>query len=240
MNSLYGTVRLVSEDALWFFGKLLFLYITIPLTLVWLLIGYIFGIGNDVVVSISGPTYFFVPFFAIVGFKSLYPIVIGLGSTRTQFLKVFYSVGLLGVVLSILFVNVLHRLLTAVFLQWDIDSSIFQPGLFLVNEYHFLTYLWIDLMFVLFLMGVSFLLYSIKFRVGTRKSLFALMLLSLVTMFLYYGGYLTNSMDWFMELDLAALKMKLISLIGLFGIGALLVTYPIMRNASLKPKARKE
>lgn len=240
MNSLYGTVRLVSEDSLWFFGKLLFLYITIPLTIVWLLIGYIFGLGDETVVSIAGPTYFFAPIFAIAGFKSLYPIAIGLGSTRTQFLKVFYSVGLLGVVLSILFVNVLHRLLKAVFLQWDIDSSIFQPGLFLVNEYHFLTYLWIDLMFVLFLMGVSFLLYSIKFRLGTRKSLFALMLLSLVTMFLYYGGYLTNSMDWFMELDLAALKMKLISLIGLFGIGALLVTYPIMRNASLKPKARKE
>ena len=240
MNSLYGTVRLVSEDSLWFFGKLLFLYITIPLTIVWLLIGYIFGFGDDVVVSIAGPAYFFAPIFAIAGFKSLYPIAIGLGSTRTQFLKVFYSVGLLGVVLSILFVNVLHRLLKAVFLQWDIDSPIFQPGLFLVNEYHFLTYLWIDLMFVLFLMGVSFLLYSIKFRLGTRKSLFALMLLSLVTMFLYYGGYLTNSMDWFMELDLAALKMKLISLIGLFGIGALLVTYPIMRNASLKPKARKE
>ena len=42
MNSLYGTVRLVSEDSLWFFGKLLFLYITIPITLIWLLIGYIF------------------------------------------------------------------------------------------------------------------------------------------------------------------------------------------------------
>ena len=240
MNSLYGTVRLVSEDSLWFFGKLLFLYITIPLTIVWLLIGYIFGLGDETVVSIAGPAYSFAPIFAIAGFKSLYPIAIGLGSTRTQFLKVFYSVGLLSVVLSILFVNVLHGLLKAVFQQWDIDSNIFQPGLFLVNEYHFLTYLWIDLMFVLFLMGVSFLLYSIKFRLGTRKSLFALMLLSLVTMFLYYGGYLTNSMDWFMELDLAALKMKLISLIGLFGIGALLVTYPIMRNASLKPKARKE
>ena len=240
MNSLYGTVRLVSEDSLWFFGKLLFLYITIPVTLIWLLIGYIFGLGEETVVSIAGPTYFFAPIFAIAGFKSLYPIAIGLGSTRTQFLKVFYGVGLLSVVLSILFLNVLHRLLKAVFLQWDIDSAIFQPGLFLVDKYHFLTYLWIDLMFVLFLMGVSFLLYSLYFRLGTRKSLFALMLLSLVTMFLYYGGYLTNGMDWFMELDLAALKMKLISLIGLSGIVALLVTYPIMRNASLKPKARKD
>ena len=240
MNSLYGTVRLVSEDSLWFFGKLLFLYITIPVTLIWLLIGYIFGLGDETVVSIAGPAYSFAPIFAIAGFKSLYPIAIGLGSTRTQFLKVFYSVGLLSVVLSILFVNVLHGLLKAVFQQWDIDSNIFQPGLFLVNDYHFLTYLWIDLMFVLFLLGISFLLYSIKFRLGTQKSLFVLMLLSLVTMFLYYGGYLTNSMDWFMELDLAALKMKLISLIGLSGIIALLVTYPIMRNASLKPKARKD
>ena len=240
MNSLYGTVRLVFEDSLWFFGKLLFLYITIPLTLVWLLIGYIFGIGNDVVVSISGPTYFFVPFFAIVGFKSLYPIVIGLGSTRTQFLKVFYGVSILGSVLSFLLLNVMQFILKTVFLQWDINSNILHPGEFLVNEYHFFSYLWIDLMFGLFLIGVAFLLYSVNFRLGMTKSMIVLMLLSLVMMFLYYGGYLNKSMDWFLGMDFDALKLNLITLLGFCGIGALLLTYPMMRNASLKPKARKE
>jgi len=212
----------------------------VPLTLVWLLIGYLFGNGNDLYVVISGPTYFFIPFFMIAGFKSLYPIVIGLGSTRTQFLKVFYGVSILGVILSILLLNVLQLFLKTVFLQWDIDSTIFHPGLFLVDEYHFFSYLWIELMFGLLLIGVTFLLYSINYRLGMTKSLMALMLFSLVMMFLFYGGYLNNSVAWFRGLDLDALKMKLISLLGFCGIGALLLTYPMMRNASLKPKARKE
>ena len=149
----------------------MFLYITIPLTLFWLLIGYIFGLGNDVVASISGPAYFFIAFFGIGGFKSLYPVAIGMGSTRIQFLKVFYSVGILGVVLSILFLNVLQYILKTVYLQWDIGANILHPGVLLVDDYHFFTYLWIDLMFGLFLLGIPFLLYSINFRLGMRKSI---------------------------------------------------------------------
>lgn len=241
MNSLYGTVRLVSEDALYFFfGKLLFLYITIPLTLVWLLVGYVFEIGNDVVASISGPTYFMISFFGIVGFKSLFPIAIGMGSTRIQFLKVFYGVSIFGVILSILFLNVLQLILKTVYLQWDIHATILHPGVILVDEYHFFIYLWVDLMLGLFLLGVPFLLYSINFRLGFQKSIIFLMLLSFVGMFLYYGGYLNNSMEWSLGLDLDALRMILINFLGLCGLGALLLTYPIMRNASLKPKARKE
>ncbi|MFS0820394.1 hypothetical protein [Bacillus sp. 1P02SD] len=241
MKSLYGTVRLVSEEALFFyFGKLLFLYITIPLTLIWLLIGYLFGIGNEVLAAISGPTYFLIAFFGIGGFKSLYPVAIGFGSTRKQFLKVFFGISILGVVLSILFLNILQLILKTVFLQWDITANILHPGVFLVNQYQFFTYLWIDLMFGLFLVGVPFLLYCINFRLGMRKSIIVLMLLAFIAMTLYYGGYLKNSMDWFLGLDLDALRMTLINLLGLSGIGALLLTYPIMRNASLKPKSRKE
>lgn len=66
------------------------------------------------------------------------------------------------------------------------------------------------------------------------------MLLSFVTMLLYYGGYLQYSIEWMMGLDLEAIKMNLITVLGLCGIGAFLLTYPIMRNASLKPKSRKE
>lgn len=239
MKSLYGTVRLVSEDALFFyFGKLLFLYITIPLTLFWLLIGYVFEFGSDTVAAISGPTYFLIAFFGIGGFKSLYPIAIGFGSTRTQFLKVFYGVSILGVILSMLFLNVLQLILKTAYQQWGIGAKILHPGLFLVNEYHFFTYLWIDLMFGLFLLGVTFLLYSINYRIGMRKSIIVLMLLSFIGMFLHYGGYLNNSMEWFLGLDFDDIGMTLITILGLSGIGALLLTYPIMRNAPLKPKSR--
>lgn len=241
MNSLFGTVRVVSEDSLYFYlGKLLFFYITIPLTLMWILIAYIFGIGNDVIVQISAPAYFLIAFFGISVFKSLYLVAIGLGSTRTQFLKVFCGVGIVGVVLSMLFVNILYFILKTVFLQRDIAINIQHPGLILVDEYHFFTYFWIDPMFGLFLLGVPSLLYSINFRLGFRKSIIVLMFLSFVGMFLYFCGYLNNSIEWLLGLNFEALRITLIHLLGLCGIGALFLTYPIMRNASLKPTSGKE
>ncbi|RDW22104.1 hypothetical protein [Oceanobacillus chungangensis] len=240
MNSLYGTFRLVSEEFLFFLGKFALLYITIPLTLCWALIGYIFGLGDEVLASISGPTYIFIIIFGVNGYRTLYPVAIGMGSTRVQLLKVFIGLGTLGVVISITFLNVLQYILKTLYLQWEIGANIFHPGVFLVDGYHFFAYLWIDLMFGLFLFGVPFLLYSINFRLGMRKFIIILMLLSATFMVLYYGGYLSNSMEWFLGLDLDILGMTLITLLGLCSVGALLLTYPIMRNASLKPKSRKD
>ncbi|KMY32312.1 hypothetical protein ACZ11_09230 [Lysinibacillus xylanilyticus] len=240
MNSLYGTFRLVSEEALFYLGKLMFLYITIPLTLLWVLIGYIFGLGDDVVASISGPAYFFIALFGVNGYRSMYPVAIGMGSTRVQLLKVYYGVGILTVVISITFLNVLQYILKTLYLRWEIGANILHPGLFLIDGYHFLAYLWIDLMFGLFLFGVPFLLYSIYFRLGLRKSIIILMLLSVIFMVLYYGSYLSDSMEWFLELYLDASGMTLVTLLGLFSVGALLLSYPIMRNAPLKSKSRKD
>lgn len=240
MNSLYGTFRLVSGDALFLLGKFLFLYLTIPLTLLWVSIGYIFGLGDDVVASISGPTYCFIVIFAIWGYKSLYPVAIGMGSTRIQLLKVYYSVGIIAVVISVTFLNVLQYILKTLYLKWEIGANILHPGLLLVDGYHFFAYLWIDLMFGLFLFGVPFLLYSINFRLGMRKFIMIIMLLSAVFMVLFYGGYLSVSMEWFLGLDLDTLKTTFISLLGLCGVGALLLSYPIMRNAPLKSKTRRD
>lgn len=240
MNALYGTFRLVSKDALFLLGKFLFLYLTIPLTILWLCIGYIFGLSDDVVASISGPAYCFIVIFALWGYKSLYPVAIGMGSTRIQLLKVYYSVGIVAVVISVTFLNVLQYILKTLYLQWEIGANILHPGLLLVDGYHFFAYLWIDLMFGLFLFGVPFLLYSINFRLGFRKSIMMLMLLSAVFMVLYYGGYLNSSMEWFLGLDFDSLKMTLITILGLCSVGALLLSYPIMRNAPIKPKTSKD
>lgn len=240
MNSLYGTIRLVSEDVLYFLGRLVLVYITIPLTLFWLLSGYVFEIGDEVVASISGPAYFFIILFSLIGYKMLYPIAMGLGSTRVQLLRVYSIVGVTAVVITIICLNVLQFILKTVYLEWDIGANIFHPGVVILPEYHFFGYLWIDIMFGLFLFGVPFLLYSINFRIGMRKSTIILMVLLLVGMFLYYGGYLDSSIEWFSGLDLEELGMTLISLVGLCGVGSLLLSYPIMRNAPLKPKTRKE
>ena len=240
MKSLHGTIRLVSEDTLYFLGKFLFLYITIPLMVFWVIIGYIYGLGDNVVAAISGPSYFFIVFFAISGYKSLYRTAIGMGSTRVQLLKVYYGVGTLAVILSITFLDVLQYILKTLYLRWEIGANILHPGVILVDGYDFFVYLWIDLMFGLFLFGVPFLLFSIYYRLGMQKSITILMVLSAIFMFFHYGGYLSNSMEWFLGLDLEALRMTLITLLGLCGTGALLLSYPIMRNAPLKPKSRKD
>ncbi|WP_047981891.1 hypothetical protein [Ornithinibacillus contaminans] len=240
MNSLHGTVRLVSEGLLYFFGKFMLLYITIPLTLMWLLIGFTFGIGEDVIASISGPAYFFIAFFSIIGYKSLYSTAIAFGSTRIQLLKMCYGVGILAVVLSMLSINVLQLIVRTAYEHWDVGARILHPGLFLGQDYNFFTYLWMDIMVGFFLFGVPFLLYSINFRLGMQKSIIILMVLALIIMFLHYGSFLSNAVEWFVGLDFDALGMTLISLLGLVGLVALLLTYPIMRNAPLRAKSSKE
>lgn len=98
MSSLYGNTRLNYYDTLWMLGKVLFLYITFPLMVVWIIIGLIFDLPTDVVMSISSPVYINIAIFAIAGFRSLFPVAIGMRNTRVQFLKAFYGTGLGAVV----------------------------------------------------------------------------------------------------------------------------------------------
>lgn len=46
MNAVYGTNRMFYEDVRWFFGKLVILFITVPITLLWLLLGLFFDFEN--------------------------------------------------------------------------------------------------------------------------------------------------------------------------------------------------
>jgi hypothetical protein len=59
-----------------------FPYITIPILLIWLfIIGYFFTLGEDVMDATSGPPYIMIPLFTINGFKAIFPVAIGMGST---------------------------------------------------------------------------------------------------------------------------------------------------------------
>ena len=57
MSATYGTFRLIYEDASWFLGKLLLLYITAPLTAAWIIIRTSFDMDKTLS-SISSPRIF--------------------------------------------------------------------------------------------------------------------------------------------------------------------------------------
>ncbi|MBH5317533.1 hypothetical protein I6N90_06845 [Paenibacillus sp. GSMTC-2017] len=238
MNAVQGTVRLIYEDARWFLGKLLLLYITLPLTAVWIIIG-ISSDSGEASSFIGGPAYFFfVPFYAILGFKSLLPIAVGLGSTRTQLLKIFLTVGISAVFTVMLFLNICQWLLWTLYERGVSSASISHPGTLYSNEFMFLPYLWIDLMLALVLFGGAFFIYCITYRLGMTRTLIGTMIIGILALFLYYSGVIETPMQWIAKLKINAITA--FTLVGVAGIGALLATYPMMRNASLVPKGKKE
>ena len=238
--SLYiGTIRMVSEDALYIFGKILFLFITIPLFLFWILLGSFVELGNDVVAAISGPAYFIIPIFAMSGFKSLLPTAVGMGSTRTELLKVFYGVGIVGVTITIFCLNILQQFLVRLYDQLNVQANILHPGTFFNMDYTFWSYFLIDLLFGIFLFCFTFLLFSLYYRLGLKKSIVTLMILTITGLLLIYSNTLKpNHFEWIWNHSLSDLTVYFIIL--LISFAALFTTFPILKHAPLKPKTKKE
>jgi hypothetical protein len=53
MSSFYGDYRLIIRDVGWYFGRVLFLYITLPLLLAWIFVGMVFTLSPAVIPGIS-------------------------------------------------------------------------------------------------------------------------------------------------------------------------------------------
>lgn len=238
MSSTHGTFRLIYEDASWFLGKLLLLYVTLPLTAAWIILGTSFDMEKSIS-SIAAPAYFFfIPFYGIMGFKSLLPIAVSLGSTRSQMLKTFYAVGVVSVLAYTLILNLCQWLLWTLYERGVSSVSIMHPGLLHSSEHAFLPYLWIDFMVGLVLFGCAFFIYCITYRVGMTWSLIGLMIIAIASMFLYYSGMLQTPIEWLSTMNMSAITG--FTLAGIAGLAALLATYPMMRNASLQPKQKRE
>jgi len=236
MSASKAVFRLLFGDVSWYFGKLLLLFITIPLTIVWIILGILFGLNEDVIAAISGPTYFFSFGFAIFGFKQLFTIAIASGSTRVQFMKVYYCAGLAAISLTMLCLNVCQYLMVTVFKQFMVDAQILHPARLLLKEYQFLPYLWVDLMVGLALFGLSFLVYTILYRVGFTRTLVMFMSVTIIGLFLYYGKVFSSMSNWFwVEMN----GMEIVTLIGAVSLLALFATYPMMRHAPLHPRPKK-
>lgn len=239
MNLNSGTFRMVYEGALFALGKFLFLYLTIPLLLLWLFIGYFFNLGEDVIAAISGPTYFFIPFFAINGFSAIFPVAIGMGSTRINLLKTFYVVGLASVLIVTFILNVFQWILLTIYERWNVAAHILHPATFFNQEYSFLSYYLIDFMLGIFTFSFAFLFYTINYRLGFRKSVIWLMVLVIIGTLLNYSGLINFSIwEWLVTQDFH--DMVIFSFVITISLIALFITYPIMRNAQLTAKSKKD
>lgn len=237
MSSFYGNYRLIIRDVSWYFGRVLFLYITLPLMLAWIVAGMVFTLSPDVMLGISIHVYINIAILALVGFKTIFPVAVGMGSTRLQFLKAFYATGLGTVFFVMLFLNICQFLLAAVYNRMYGWSNLLHPAVLFRSSYQFLPYFWIDLMLALFLFGLSFLAFCLWYRLGLVTLFSVLMSLTIAGLFLYYGGLLgpwVTRLGQFGKDSLLAFAVP-----GLAGLAILLGTYPLMRDAPLEPRPRR-
>ncbi|WP_099302600.1 hypothetical protein [Bacillus sp. Marseille-P3800] len=89
MTALNGPSYIIYNDISNTLGKIGLLYISIPLFFFWSVFASTVN-PEDLLAAISGPIYTLIIVFAVSGYKTLYPIAIGMGSTRKRFLKSFY------------------------------------------------------------------------------------------------------------------------------------------------------
>ena len=94
--------------------------------------------------------------------KRIFPVAIGMGSTRINLLKTFYVVGLAGVLFITFILNVFQWILLTLYERWDVAAKILHPATFLHQEYTFLSYYLMDFMLGIFTLLLRFsVLYDI-------------------------------------------------------------------------------
>jgi hypothetical protein len=231
MNAKKGTFRMIYEDALTFAGKILLLWITLPLLAAWLILGYYVDLAaSDVVSAISGPVYFMIPFLAIAGHRTLFPVAMGMGSTRDQFLKCYYGVSIAALLFLLVLLNAGQYLLV------KMSHIILHPGPFLIAEYHFFSYLWLDVIFGLLLFGIAFFLYAVWYRMGLVRSLTLFMGITIAVIFLYHSEFPGRLAE---RVGITAPEGTALAVIlTLTGLGLIFATYPVLRKASIYPAGR--
>lgn len=133
MNATKGTNRLILDDMRWYL--MIFSSITLMLTVVYLAIGFIFDVTYTT--QLFGPMYGGICAFAIAGIITLFPVAIGMGSTRIQFMKSFYIISVWMVVGTITILNVIYFIMHLLHEYGTLGVTFYQPGMLYSSEYHF-------------------------------------------------------------------------------------------------------
>lgn len=232
MSALYGNTLLLYHGARNALGKVLFLYIVLPLMGAWFAVGLIFDLPSGIFISIAVPVYINIAIVPITGFKSLFPVAVGMGSTRVHFLKAYYGTVLGAVMVTMFLLNVCQYVMLVGYNRWIVLANIAHPAALLRADYQFFPYLWVDLMVGLFIFGFAFLIYCLWYRLGSARMLISLTAVVISALFLYYGGVLES---WFNWIWINVKPITAFHLLGIIGLTALFSTYPLMRNANLQP-----
>ncbi|PGM53302.1 hypothetical protein [Bacillus sp. AFS053548] len=232
MNSIRGTYQLVFDELKWYFK--LFSLITLLLSVVYVFVSMIFKIPLQSSAALFGPIYGGISTFAVAGLVIPFQVAIGLGSTRTQFLKSYIVMSVLMVITSITYLNILYYIMN-ILLDKGINSfHFYHPAELVSSEYHFFTYYWVDLMVGFIILGLSSFIAVLVRRLGILYFLIALVLLSILVTFLSINGISSDLFTWIVNIK----PINLFTLIGLVGIALQLLIFPMMINAPLKMKAR--
>ncbi|MFE6074793.1 hypothetical protein ACFVQB_09985 [Paenibacillus sp. NPDC057886] len=232
MNATKGTNRLILDDMRWYL--MIFSSITLMLTVVYLAIGFIFDVTYTT--QLFGPMYGGICAFAIAGIITLFPVAIGMGSTRIQFMKSFYIISVWMVVGTITILNVIYFITHLLLEYGTLRVTFYQPGMLYSSEYHFFSYLWIDLMIGFLVLGLSIFSTVCWIRLGMRNFFSLFFGFSLIVTLVIALSDLSMWVQWFTNVNLIAL----VTALGAIGGALLLSTYPMMKNTPLTMKGRKD
>ncbi|SHN69666.1 hypothetical protein SAMN04487896_2642 [Paenibacillus sp. ov031] len=232
MNSVKGTNRLILDDMRWYL--MIFSFITLMLTVVYLAIGFIFDIAYTT--QLCGPMYGGICAFAIAGIVTLFPVAIGIGSTRIQFMKSFYIISVWMVIGTITILNIIYFITHLLLEYGTLRVTFYQPGMLYSSEYHFFSYLWIDLMIGFLVLGLSIFSTVCWIRLGMRNFFSLFFGFSLIVTLVFTLSDLSEFMLWIAGVN----RMTLFTALGVIGGALLLSTYPMMKNAPLTMKGRKD
>ncbi|KAA8784038.1 hypothetical protein ABIE27_001015 [Paenibacillus sp. 4624] len=232
MNAVKGTNRLILDDMRLYL--VIFTSIALGLTAVYVAIGFLFDVRYSS--QLFGPMYGGICTFAIAGLVTLYPVAIGMGSTRIQFMKSFYMMGVCMVVGTMVILHLIYLLVHLLNVGGWLQVTLYQPGMLYSSRYLVLPYLWMDLMLGFLVFGLSVFLTVCWIRLGMRNFLFLLFGLGLVMSLVVAFGDMRQFTLWIAYQN----RMLVFTVLGVIGGALLLSTYPMMKHALLVRKSSKD
>lgn len=232
MNAVKGTNRLILDDMRLYL--IIFTSIALGLTAIYIAIGFLFDVSYSS--QLFGPMYGGICTFAIAGLITLYPVAIGMGSTRIQFMKSFYMMGACMVVGTMVFLHLIYLVVHLLNVGGGLQVTLFQPGMLYSSDYLVFPYLWIDLMLGFLVLGLSVFLSVCWIRLGMRNFLFLLFGFGLVMSLVIAFGDMRQFTLWIAYQN----RMLVFTVLGVIGGVLLLSTYPMMKHAPLVRKGSKD
>ncbi|WP_145411103.1 hypothetical protein [Paenibacillus xylanexedens] len=232
MNAVKGTNRLILDDMRLYL--IIFTSIALGLTVVYTAIGLLFDVSYSS--QLFGPMYGGICTFAVAGLITIYPIAIGMGSTRIQFMKSFYMMGLCMVAGTMVILHLIYLVVHWLNVGGWLQVTLYQPGMLYSSKYLVLPYFWIDLMLGLWVLGLSVFLTVCWIRLGMRNFLIMLFGLGLVLSLVIAFADMGQLTLWIARLN----RVVSFTVLGLIGGVLLLFTYPMMKHAPLVRKGSKD